>query len=82
LLVKAGYVPEDNVTAEVLGRWETAQAADRLISHSVDYLKKTNLNETYIFHSNEVKLAPVTPIGASVIAPAPMLIPDLSASCG
>jgi 2-phosphosulfolactate phosphatase len=95
-LVKAGYVPEDKITAEVLSRWGTAQATDCLISHSVDYLKKTNqeedlefilerindLNETYIFHSNEVMLASVTPIGASLFAPPPMLIPDLSASCG
>jgi 2-phosphosulfolactate phosphatase len=71
-LAKAGYVADDERTTKVVERWGNARPSDCLISGSVDYLKRTgqtedlqfildrinDLDETYVFDSGEVVIAP------------------------
>jgi 2-phosphosulfolactate phosphatase len=71
-LAKAGYVAEDERTTQVVERWRHASPSDCLISRSVDYLKRTgqtedlqfildrinDLDETYVFDSGEIVIAP------------------------
>jgi len=73
LLVRAGYVPENDSTVEVLNRWANAKASDCLISRSVEYLRRTgqvadlrfilekidDLAETFILQNDQVVM--VTP---------------------
>jgi 2-phosphosulfolactate phosphatase len=40
-LMRAGYQPEDEPTAEVAGRWAGASAVECLVSESAEYLKRT-----------------------------------------
>jgi len=40
-LVRAGYVPQDSKTMDILNRWGHASATDCLVSRSVDYLRRT-----------------------------------------
>jgi len=67
-LIEAGYTPRDMATASVVKQWGNAQATDCLVSHSVDYLRKTNqlsdldfilnhvndLNDVFVLQDNEV----------------------------
>jgi len=68
LLARAGYVPENAATIEVLNRWANAKATACLISQSVEYLRRTgqladllfildridDLDETFILRNDQV----------------------------
>src|SRR5262249_44151120 len=41
LLARAGYVPQNQTTVDVLDRWARAKATDCLISQSVEFLRRT-----------------------------------------
>jgi 2-phosphosulfolactate phosphatase len=40
-LVDGGYIPEDAMTAEIVGRWRGAEAEGMMISKSVAYLRRS-----------------------------------------
>jgi 2-phosphosulfolactate phosphatase len=48
-LERAGYVPEDAASAQIVNRWGDAPASACLISKSVDYLRRTNQIEDLRF---------------------------------
>src|SRR5262249_49533916 len=48
-LMRAGYQPEDEATAEVAGRWAGSLAVECLISESAQYLKRTGQLEDLKF---------------------------------
>jgi 2-phosphosulfolactate phosphatase len=67
-LVRAGYLPENGKTLDVLNRWGTAEPSDCLVSRSVDYLTRTgqasdlqfildridDLDSTFFLHNDEI----------------------------
>jgi len=71
-LIEAGYTPRDMATTSVVKQWGNAKAIDCLVSHSVDYLRKTNqlsdldfilnhvddLNDVFVLQDNEVVRSP------------------------
>ena len=90
-LMKAGYLPENKETAEVVDRWGKARATDCLISRSVAYLRRTgqladlefilaridDLDHVCICN-NEVTALPIRESKLGSVAP--LLVTDLSAS--
>ena len=92
-LVQAGYAIRDNNTAAVIDRWASAQAVDCLVSHSVDYLRRSaqledvefildrvnDLDEVSTFDGTEVLSVRDTNRAAWAI---PSLVPDSPALPG
>jgi 2-phosphosulfolactate phosphatase len=70
-LLRGGYILEGEKTLDVVTRWANAKAEDCLVSHSVDYLRRTgqladlgfilsrvdDLAATALFRSGEVELS-------------------------
>ena len=68
LLMKAGYIPENSATAEMIAKWSGAPASAFIPSKSVDYLRRTqqlddldyilehvdDLRSTYVMEDGEV----------------------------
>ena len=66
--MKAGYIPENSATAEMIAKWSGAPASAFIPSKSVDYLRRTqqlddldyilehvdDLRSTYVMEDGEV----------------------------
>lgn len=59
-LAAAGYAPADDATAEIVERWSAAPVEDVLVSHSVEYLRRTGQGADVDFvltHDDDVPTA-------------------------
>lgn len=88
-LIRAGYRPENEATAQVLNRWANAKATDCLVSGSVDYLRRSNqeddlrfilgriddLHDTFIIRND-----PVAMVAPEVLKPESVGTPDFYGS--
>ena len=71
-LVAAGYAPADDETGEIVARWSSAPVADVLVSHSVEYLRRTGQGADVDFvlaHDDDVPTA-YTLLGGQVVVAA------------
>ena len=84
-LVRAGYRPENEATAQVLQRWASAKATDCLMSASVNYLQRSNqeddlrfileriddLDDAFMLRNGQVAM-----VAAAVLEPEPVGTPS------
>jgi 2-phosphosulfolactate phosphatase len=76
-LLHHGFVPEDQMTADVIERWRHANVEDMLISNSIKYLRRTNQLEDldYILaHIDDV--ASAFPIRGEEVVQEPVAVPS------